>query len=338
MRKVGAPKPRRSEAALAADEPHDPAIRLLLGDDARAPEPEKAVECLVEAVRAGSGAAAARLAVLAGLGLGRGQGWSDCLDLLETSATLGHRPAQRQLAVLTADPELAARIRSSGVAGAAVWRRAREGVEIAAWTRSPPAQAASISPRIDVIERFLPIEACRWLIHRGGAGQETAMINDPATGVARPDPMRTNTVTRLGIASTDVVMLLVQARISSVTGFPVPQMEAPNVLSYAPGQEFRPHYDFFNPASAQFAAEIESFGQRVATFLVYLSEEFSGGETDFPRARQRYRGRAGDALVFMNVRPDGSHDMESLHAGLPPTRGRKWLLSQWVRNRPQAVS
>ena len=57
------------------------------------------------------------------------------------------------------------------------------------------------------------------------------------------------------------------------------------------------------------------------------------GETDFPLARTKYRGRKGDALFFWNVLPDGSVDRQTLHAGLPPTSGEKWLLSQWVRNR-----
>jgi hypothetical protein len=31
------------------------------------------------------------------------------------------------------------------------------------------------------------------------------------------------------------------------------------------------------------------------------------------------------------VEPDGKVDRGTLHAGLPPTSGEKWLLSQWVR-------
>ncbi|HZV85838.1 MAG TPA: 2OG-Fe(II) oxygenase [Brevundimonas sp.] len=337
MREVGAPRKRGSGGAVAQSDPHETGIGLLLGIDGD-PEPEQAAAYLAAAVQAGSGAAAARLAVLAGLGLGRTQSWSDCLDLLETGARLGDRPAQRQLGVLTDDPALAVRIRSSGVGGPAVWRRARQAIDMTAWTRLPPSRALCAAPRIRAIDGFLSSEVCRWLIHRGDGQLEAAMINDPVTGDARPDPMRTNTVNRFGLARIDVVMLLIQARIAAATGFPMVHMEAPNILSYAPGQEYRPHYDFFNPASPQFNSEIDQLGQRVATFLVYLSEDFSGGETDFPRAGQRHRGRTGDALVFMNVREDGSPDVESLHAGLPPTRGRKWLLSQWIRARPQAIS
>jgi len=30
--------------------------------------------------------------------------------------------------------------------------------------------------------------------------------------------------------------------------------------------------------------------------------------------------------------------MDTLHTGLPPTRGEKWLLSQWMRERPQPIA
>ena len=46
-----------------------------------------------------------------------------------------------------------------------------------------------------------------------------------------------------------------------------------------------------------------------------------------------FKGRTGDALMFGNVSENGAPDPMSLHAGLPPRSGEKWLLSQWVRNR-----
>jgi hypothetical protein len=111
-------------------------------------------------------------------------------------------------------------------------------------------------------------------------------------------------------------------------------MEAPQILNYAVGQRFQPHTDYFNPDIPSTAAEMRANGQRVATALVYLNEEgLEGGETAFPRLGFNYRGRKGDALVFFNVDAAGKPDPRTLHAGLPPTRGEKWLLSQWIRNR-----
>ena len=75
-------------------------------------------------------------------------------------------------------------------------------------------------------------------------------------------------------------------------------------------------------------------GQRVLTALVYLNDDYEGGETDFPVLGAHWKGRKGEALLFWNVAPDGALDERTLHAGLPVTRGEKWMLSQWIRGRP----
>ena len=46
------------------------------------------------------------------------------------------------------------------------------------------------------------------------------------------------------------------------------------------------------------------------------------------------KGKLGDALIFWNLNQQGEREMDSLHAGLPVTKGEKWLLSKWVRQRP----
>jgi hypothetical protein len=92
--------------------------------------------------------------------------------------------------------------------------------------------------------------------------------------------------------------------------------------------------DFFDPAIPSQATDMAVNGQRVATALVYLNDEgLEGGETDFPTLGIRHRGAKGDALVFFNVDAAGQPDRRTLHAGLPPTGGEKWLLSQWIRDR-----
>jgi hypothetical protein len=39
----------------------------------------------------------------------------------------------------------------------------------------------------------------------------------------------------------------------------------------------------------------------------------------------------------MKVSDSGEPDRRMLHAGRPPVSGEKWILSKWVRSRPQAV-
>jgi hypothetical protein len=108
-------------------------------------------------------------------------------------------------------------------------------------------------------------------------------------------------------------------------------------MQYAVGQEFRPHHDFLDPNQPGTAADLARRGQRVATFLIFLNDDFEGGETAFPKAGISHRGRTGDALFFANITPDGAPDPLTLHAGKPPTSGEKWIFSQWIRDRSPAM-
>ena len=163
------------------------------------------------------------------------------------------------------------------------------------------------------------------------------MIGDHKTGHAVRDPIRTGMGAGFGLANTDVVFVLTQKRLELACGLSVPQQEAPFVLSYEPGQEYKAHYDFFPPGEA-FAQHLRTMGQRVATCLTWLNEDYDGGETAFLKIDWKHRGKAGDAMLFLNVDTRTRQpDPMTLHAGLPVTRGRKWLLSQWVRDRAQPI-
>jgi prolyl 4-hydroxylase len=66
---------------------------------------------------------------------------------------------------------------------------------------------------------------------------------------------------------------------------------------------------------------------------VYLNGDYDGGATQFPLINVRHKGSRGDGLFFCNVTPDGKPDGRAVHAGTPPTRGEKWVLSQFIRSR-----
>ncbi len=145
---------------------------------------------------------------------------------------------------------------------------------------------------------------------------------------------RSNGSTEFHLIESDVVMALVRARIARATGVATANFEELSVLHYETGQEFVRHVDFLDPENPAHATVIAERGQRVATFLIYLNDGFEGGETEFPRLDLRFKGGKGDAILFWNADADGEPDRMTLHAGLAPTRGRKWLLSQFLRDRP----
>ncbi|HEY3777604.1 MAG TPA: 2OG-Fe(II) oxygenase [Rhizomicrobium sp.] len=190
------------------------------------------------------------------------------------------------------------------------------------------------SPRIDVVEGCASPEICEWLIERARPRVSRALVYDKARGGGRVEQARSNSSIPFNVAQSDIVLMLLRARIAATANLPPDGLEASSVLHYAPGQQFEPHVDFLDPAVPGYARDLAANGQRVATFLLYLNEEYEGGETAFPTLGWQHKGRRGDALLFWNIDPAGSPDGRTLHAGLPPKSGEKWLLSQWLRQRP----
>lgn len=310
---------RRSEArALFEDAARagDAQAQYLLGvriiNGGRAAGPARGVELVNEAAAQGHGPALALAAVLAAAGYGVNQDWRAAMDLLAKAAQAGDLRARLQLALLGPPDKF----------------------DPGPWLAPPPPRMQFDVPRIGVIERFLPPPVCDWLIGLARPNLKQAFIVDAATGEKRPAPERTNTGMYLSLLVSDVVVRLIKARIAAALGAPVVNQEDSNILHYDVGQVFKPHYDFLDPSMPGNVKEIGLAGQRVATFLIYLNDDFEGGETAFPELNWSFKGGKGDALLFWNVSPDGAIEPKLLHAGCPPTRGEKWLFSQWVRDRP----
>jgi predicted 2-oxoglutarate/Fe(II)-dependent dioxygenase YbiX len=135
-----------------------------------------------------------------------------------------------------------------------------------------------------------------------------------------------------GLAESDFLLELVSLRTARAVQMPPENAEGLGVLHYRTGERYVAHVDYYaeTPANAEHLAQK---GQRSRTLLVYLNDDFEGGETDFPRIGRRFRPDAGGALIFHSTDPAGRVDPRSLHAGLPPTRGEKWVISKWFRTR-----
>ena len=292
--------------------------QLVVGRDAPQSPPDGAA-LIAEAARQGDMQAWRYMAVLAGAGVGREQSWSDAFDAIGRAAGLGDTWASRQLEIL----------HGMGLTGAC---------DVAAWLAVPSGNELCAAPRLVSHPGFLTSEACAHLIECAASKLVPARVNDARGGGLKLDPMRTNTGAVFSLIESDLVIQVVRARIAAAAGVSVPALEPIEVLHYAVGETYRRHVDFFHPALPQFGEEMRVKGQRIRTCLVYLNDEFEGGETEFPKIGVKFRGRIGEALIFQNVTPNGSGDMRTLHAGLPPKSGEKWLLSQWMRSKPQRVA
>jgi prolyl 4-hydroxylase len=205
--------------------------------------------------------------------------------------------------------------------------------DVEAWLTRPERRQLLRDPRFSAAADFLPPAFCEWMIGRARPRLDRALVFDLQTGDSRQEDARNNSSFDFGFADLDLVATAVRERMALTLNVPPGALEPMQVLHYAPGQTFARHHDFLDVSVPGHATDVARSGQRIITFLVYLNADYDGGETDFPLIGLKFKGQPGEALMFANIRPDGQPDRRTLHAGLPPTSGEKWLLSQWVRDR-----
>ena len=103
---------------------------------------------------------------------------------------------------------------------------------------------------------------------------------------------------------------------------------------YAVGQQFRAHHDYFSEHMPYWKDMVKVGGQRTWTAMIYLNHVEEGGATWFPRAGVRVRPERGLLLAWDNMGRDGMVNVQTLHEGTPVTRGVKYIVTKWFRERP----
>lgn len=187
----------------------------------------------------------------------------------------------------------------------------------------PEGMTIEHAPHLTWFERFFAPDECRYLIGAATPMLEPSVVVDNRTGRQVRDPVRTSDGVGFTWPLENPAVHALNRRIAAASGTGVEQGEFLQMLRYRPGQEYKPHFD----AIPGFA------NQRVLTMLVWLNDDYEGGETLFMKNGRRLKGRAGDALLFRNADDRGRRDEAAAHAGLPVTRGEKLIASRWIRAR-----
>jgi prolyl 4-hydroxylase len=181
----------------------------------------------------------------------------------------------------------------------------------------------STKPHVVRFRQFLSAHECAHVAAAAHDDLEPSHVIDPVTGILREHPIRTSDGALIGPAREDLVIRAINRRIAMISDTQIDQGEALSVLRYRAGQQFRLHHDAISGAG----------NQRIKTVLLYLNDNFQGGETYFPHQALTIKPAAGDAILFSNTFGDGCADPAANHAGLPVTGGVKWLATRWIRAR-----
>jgi hypothetical protein len=185
----------------------------------------------------------------------------------------------------------------------------------------------------------LPVQEAVALLRKSGVrGALVSSSNDDGTRKlydAAPDlivpslrPYRSRGEISTWARDASVIAHLEQ-RLARLLNWPVENGEGLQILRYGPGTEYKPHYDYFDPAAPGTASILKRGGQRVATVVMYLNDPQAGGATVFPDVQFECLPVRGNAVFFNYSQPDPSS--RSLHAGAPVLRGEKWIATKWLR-------
>ncbi|KAK7070019.1 Prolyl 4-hydroxylase, alpha polypeptide [Halocaridina rubra] len=126
----------------------------------------------------------------------------------------------------------------------------------------------------------------------------------------------------------------VNSRIESITGLNMETAEELQVANYGLGGHYEPHFDFARREEKD-AFKSLGTGNRIATFLFYMSDVEAGGATVFPHLGLSLWPKKGAAAFWYNLHPNGEGDTLTRHAACPVLVGTKWVSNKWIHERGQ---
>ena len=194
--------------------------------------------------------------------------------------------------------------------------------------RRVPVLANLKHPRVVVLGSVLSDEECDGLIALARARlsrSETFLLDE---GVSQVHEGRTSEGMFFTRGENELVRRI-EARLATLCAWPLEYGEGLQVLRYGPGAQYKPHFDYFDPAKPGTAGILANGGQRVASVVMYLNTPEAGGETTFPDVRFDVAPIKGNAVFFSYDRP---HEMTGTrHGGAPVLAGEKWVATKWMR-------
>lgn len=183
-------------------------------------------------------------------------------------------------------------------------------------------------PRIVLFGNLLSREECEALIAEAQPRMARSKTVETQSGGEEINPNRTSEGMFFQRGENGIVATL-EARIAKLVNWPLENGEGLQILHYGPGAEYKPHYDYFDPAEPGTATIVKRGGQRVGTLVIYLNDPVKGGGTVFPDIQLEVGPRQGNAVFFSYERPHPA--TKTLHGGSPVVQGEKWIATKWLR-------
>lgn len=184
------------------------------------------------------------------------------------------------------------------------------------------------NPRVVVFGGVLSHDECDELMDLAGRRLARSETVQTDTGASEVNSARTSEGMFFERGENPICQRI-EARIAALLNWPVENGEGLQVLRYRPGAEYKPHYDYFDPAQPGTPTILKRGGQRVGTLVIYLNSPKVGGGTTFPDVQLEVAPVKGHAVFFSYDRAHPS--TRTLHGGAPVLEGEKWVATKWMR-------
>jgi prolyl 4-hydroxylase len=192
-------------------------------------------------------------------------------------------------------------------------------------------------PVVALLGDVLSAPECDELIRRSRDKLQRSTTVDPLRGSYEVIAARSSEGTFFPLNADDFIARI-DRRVAELMNCPVDHGEGLQVLHYAAGGEYRPHFDYFPPADPGSQQALAVGGQRISTLIMYLNAVEQGGATIFPELDMEVLPQPGSALYFEYTNSQGQVDPRTLHGGAPVTAGERWIVTKWMRERRYAVA
>lgn len=200
--------------------------------------------------------------------------------------------------------------------------------EVWAFDRSVKVLIQMAHPRIVVLGDLLSLQECQDLMDQARPRLTRSETVVTETGGSEVNEARTSQGMFFERGES-ALCARIEQRIAALFQWPLENGEGIQVLRYGPGAQYKPHYDYFDPAQSGTPSILLRGGQRVATLVMYLNTPESGGATIFPDLGLEVKAMAGHAVFFAYGLPHPS--TKTLHGGMAVESGEKWVATKWMR-------
>jgi len=182
-----------------------------------------------------------------------------------------------------------------------------------------------IEPQI--FENFITKEDAKYIINYGEKNFETSKI---LSGIDKT--IRNSKTTWL--SKKDPVAKKIIKKVCSIVNMSYKNTEDLQIVKYKHGGFYNEHHDSCCDKDDACEEFIKMGGQRVVTFLIYLSDDFEEGGTFFPTLNKIYKPKKYGGILFYPLATNTNMcHPKALHTGLPIKSGTKYIANIWIREK-----